>query len=29
VFAPIVQRLLTQWYMAVEFGADADDPVIG
>lgn len=22
VFAPIVQRLLTQWYMAVEFGPD-------
>ncbi len=27
VFAPIVKRLLTQWYMAIEFGADPDDPV--
>jgi KDO2-lipid IV(A) lauroyltransferase len=29
VFAPIVKRLATQWYMAVEFGDDPDDPVTG
>ena len=28
IFAPIVRRLLTQWYMAVEFSADPDDPVM-
>lgn len=28
LFAPIVQRLLTQWYMAVEFGAEPDDPTL-
>jgi KDO2-lipid IV(A) lauroyltransferase len=27
VFDPIVRRHLTQWYMAVEFGHDPDDPV--
>ena len=27
IFAPIVRRLLTQWYMAIEFGADPDDPI--
>jgi Kdo2-lipid IVA lauroyltransferase/acyltransferase len=29
VFAPIVRRLLTQWYMAVEFGSDANEPITG
>lgn len=29
VFDPIVRRHLTQWYMAVEFGHDPDDPVRG
>jgi len=28
LFAPAVRRLLTQWYMAVEFADDADDPVM-
>jgi KDO2-lipid IV(A) lauroyltransferase len=27
IFAPIVRRLVTQWYMAVEFGDDPTDPV--
>jgi KDO2-lipid IV(A) lauroyltransferase len=29
VFAPIVKRLLTQWYMAIEFGDEPDNPVAG
>jgi len=29
IFAPIITRLLTQWYMAMEFGIDQDDPVTG
>jgi KDO2-lipid IV(A) lauroyltransferase len=28
LFAPIVRRLLLQWYMAVEFAQDPDDPVM-
>jgi lauroyl/myristoyl acyltransferase len=27
VFAPIVRRLVRQWYMAVDFALDPDDPV--
>jgi lauroyl/myristoyl acyltransferase len=27
IFAPIVRRLIQQWYMAVEFAEDPDDPV--
>lgn len=29
VFAPIVNRLLTQWYMAVDFSMDRADPITG
>ena len=29
VFAPIVKRLLTQWYMAVDFSLDPEDPIAG
>lgn len=28
LFAPIVQRHLTQWYMAIEFGLDSGDPIV-
>jgi lauroyl/myristoyl acyltransferase len=28
VFAPAVRRLVEQWYMAIEFGADPDDPIL-
>ena len=27
VFAPIIRRLATQWYMAIEFGRDPEDPI--
>ena len=29
VFEPIVRRLLTQWYMAIEFDAEAGDNAVG